>query len=622
MTHLLLLHLGPVQDFIAQARRTRDLWLGSFLLSELAKAAALALAEGGAELIFPALESADLRPCRGPFEADRPAQGVANRVIALIEEADPASAARAARDAAQAELQRRWDQVRRDCEELFDPEATAAAQEQIETLLDIHAAWAHYHDRAGYARALQQAEADLAARKTLRPFGPWMAQQRGVHKSSLDGGRETVLHRGDRNGKPWRDLRVGLREELDAIGLLKRASGKPGQFVPVPTIGLAAWIEAAKEHAPRQLEDLRRACEARKFTPVHRPDLHWLRPFPFDAQILLPNRWWPYLQEIGQLDPEGRDPRAARAEAQAFGESHVRPLLQVLGDPHPYVACLAADGDRMGETLRFLARGGAERHGHFSQALACFAARARLIIERRRGVLVYAGGDDVLAFVALPDAFDCAEELRAAFVEHVARSLAYLGDDPAVPRPTLSVGLGIGHILESLGHLLDLGREAERIAKGDALLDPAQRRDALAIFVEKRGGQRLTARARWGDALPAQLTRDQERLAAGLPLGKVYEVAGLLQRLRHLLEPAAAPAPGLGALLDGEVRRILARAESGREPRGLTPADVGLSFDRTDPLAARAAIHAWTERVQIAAFFAAARPRRPGEPAPYARETR
>src|SRR5438874_9293754 len=37
--YMLLFSLGPVQSFIAQARKTRDLWLGSFLLSLLMEAA-------------------------------------------------------------------------------------------------------------------------------------------------------------------------------------------------------------------------------------------------------------------------------------------------------------------------------------------------------------------------------------------------------------------------------------------------------------------------------------------------------------------------------------------------------------------------------------------------------
>ena len=36
--HLLAIALGPVQEFISAARRTRDLWFGSYLLSEISKA--------------------------------------------------------------------------------------------------------------------------------------------------------------------------------------------------------------------------------------------------------------------------------------------------------------------------------------------------------------------------------------------------------------------------------------------------------------------------------------------------------------------------------------------------------------------------------------------------------
>ena len=38
--YLISIAIGPVQDFIASARRSRDLWFGSWLLSELSKTAA------------------------------------------------------------------------------------------------------------------------------------------------------------------------------------------------------------------------------------------------------------------------------------------------------------------------------------------------------------------------------------------------------------------------------------------------------------------------------------------------------------------------------------------------------------------------------------------------------
>ena len=58
MTFLFIATIGPVQPFIASARRTRDLYVGSTLLSELSKAAANAIFKEEKDmhnLIFPAI---------------------------------------------------------------------------------------------------------------------------------------------------------------------------------------------------------------------------------------------------------------------------------------------------------------------------------------------------------------------------------------------------------------------------------------------------------------------------------------------------------------------------------------------------------------------------------------
>ncbi len=45
--------IGPVQGFVSQARRTRDFWAGSFILSWLAGVAIKATEVQGAEVLFP-----------------------------------------------------------------------------------------------------------------------------------------------------------------------------------------------------------------------------------------------------------------------------------------------------------------------------------------------------------------------------------------------------------------------------------------------------------------------------------------------------------------------------------------------------------------------------------------
>ena len=53
MNELLHFSLGPVQGFVAQARRTRDLWAGSFILSWLSGCAMRAVLDGDGEILLP-----------------------------------------------------------------------------------------------------------------------------------------------------------------------------------------------------------------------------------------------------------------------------------------------------------------------------------------------------------------------------------------------------------------------------------------------------------------------------------------------------------------------------------------------------------------------------------------
>lgn len=86
MAHVLIVTLGPIQDFIEAARRTRDLWFGSWLLSELSKATARALAEecGIESLVFPGISKlSDLEPASSSL--------VANKIVVRVPEGKDAA---------------------------------------------------------------------------------------------------------------------------------------------------------------------------------------------------------------------------------------------------------------------------------------------------------------------------------------------------------------------------------------------------------------------------------------------------------------------------------------------------------------------------------------------------
>jgi CRISPR-associated protein Cmr2 len=575
--HLLLVTLGPVQDFIAQARRTRDLWYGSHLLSELGRAAARALVDGGAKLIFPALQAGDpqLVACLAPLRDDTtPPQNIANKLLAEVPEGtDPQQLAKAARKAV-AEYWR--DEVaapvKTKCAGLLAQNIDAVWNEQVESFLEFTASWLPLGEYAATRHQLEQA---IAGRKVLRDFDPWAQGRGNVPKSSLDGARESVLlPPRQRASDKVRRYRIADGEQLDAVGLVKRAGGEPDQFVPVVNVALASWFARAGQVASGELDTLKTACRAAGISRVARTDLPCVSPFAFDGSVLLPSRWRSVFEEQGlQGDPE------------AWGRQHVRPVFRKLDEPYPYVACIVADGDRMGRAIDSI--GSADAHRAFSRALAGFAQAARRVVEQQhRGALVYAGGDDVLAFVALPEALACADALRTAFESAMARACASLAADK---RPTLSVGLGIGHVMESMGNLLTLGRQAEREAKRD--------RNALAVLVDKRSGGTRRWRAQWNTNPVRALNEAATLLRDRISSRKVYEVASILTCLpKH----DKANSDGWARVLALEVKRALSRIEGA----GLRPDEGGLALD---PNAGYAALHAhveaWVARLLITSTF-------------------
>lgn len=132
MSHLLAFHLGPVQDFIATARRTQDWWMGSWLLSHLSRKAIDIAQYKGATLVLPKAVQAP----KDPAIADTP-----NHFLARIEAANPAEVGRAV----EAGVRSEWLLIHRKVKtDLFDCVADDLWTRQLETFLEIY--WAIVRD--------------------------------------------------------------------------------------------------------------------------------------------------------------------------------------------------------------------------------------------------------------------------------------------------------------------------------------------------------------------------------------------------------------------------------------------------------------------------------------------
>jgi CRISPR-associated protein Cmr2 len=483
---VLTLALGPVQGFIAAARRTRDLWAGSWLLSELAKAAARCWWEAKQkghelELVFPAVtEGGELLPGS--------ALSVGNKLRAVLRHATAKEASHLlaeARDAARA----RWRELAEEAKGKLGAGVNETIwQAQVDDYLETYAAWAVIEGGAegeGYAAAVDAMERALAARKATRDFAPaalsaW-DEDRCLPKCSLDGARETVLAK---SGVARRKLRLADNEQLDVAGVIKRLAGDSGQFTPLTRVAAEPWLAAVAAEAPEELQKLAKAYEVLpqlELATRVTGNGNIYAGFPFDAQYCFPQRL-------------GRAETQQEKEAMERVRAALRPLWKRFGQPVPYAVLLQADGDRMGELLDHLQRLG----GHLAatRAISDFARRVPEIVRAHRGHAIYAGGDDVLALLPLDHALAAAQALANAFGEALRPVVPLHG---RAPQPSLSVGCAVVHILEPLGLWREHAQAAERLAKGDAL-SREQRRNALGLRLAIRAGHLIERRLRWSES--------------------------------------------------------------------------------------------------------------------------
>jgi CRISPR-associated protein Cmr2 len=541
MKHIFLINLGPVQEFIASARRSRDLWYGSWLISELAKTAARVIAEkteaGVDSLVFPAPVSVqDLQP-DSPFSAP-------NKILAVLnaQAEEIRSLASDIQMAIYARLRSLWDEARG---QVHGPIDEDTAKKQIEDLPEYY--WVAVPLNEDYIRARQEAEALMSARKATRDFAPVTWRSRwgdGQPKSSLDGLRESVIPdsaypsmRDDQDirRRKIRELynryRAGQAERLSGVDLLKRLGRIDAHFPGTPHIAampllkglMGTNLDVAKEAWHSYLDILRNLnARLENDCPEHPVTGR------YDGVLLFESR----LQEVLEEADNG-----ALAKAR---EALYRFLDTAAGKqrPLPYYAILVADGDSMGKVID--AQSTMEDHRRLSRALDSFAREVRSIVEGEgEGALVYAGGDDVLAFVPLHTILTCARRLADTFKQHMS---AFRDADGR--QPTMSAGVAITHYMEPLSDALALARHTERAAKG------IRGKDALAITVRKRSGFDTLVRGHWGELDKCLQSYISLYLKDAVPDGAAYELRELALRAGGVLPHEA---------LASEVERILRR---------------------------------------------------------------
>jgi CRISPR-associated protein Cmr2 len=413
MKHYLIeVTIGPVQDFIASARKLRDLWFGSDLLSELSKTIARSLHQQGAELVFPSIDD----------ETDLSKNSqliVANKILVQITTQEhPDTVIKKAR----ADWTKHWQEIIEvSLAEIHKKPSVSknvnekVYRQQLNDFGEFYAVWVETtDDNQGYHQAKQALDKIMSARKSVRLFSAPTWNGEGIPKSSLDGIKEAVIGDGLAEIKGL----VKKNERLDALACVKR-------FYP---------LNPGISRKRRQFDDLESIASS-----------------SYRNAIL-----------------------------NSFGDDNDQ-------DPNKYACILLGDGDHMGKAIDAIKN----KKGHqvFSRELGKFAENVKETIEDHQGSLIYAGGDDVMAYVPLFSAIQCADEIRknfAATMREIFKQLK-LSSTP----PTFSIGLATVHHSEPLSNALNLARQAEQIAKQQG------GRNALAVVQHKRGGSDLVVYGKW-----------------------------------------------------------------------------------------------------------------------------
>lgn len=409
--HLFIFTVGPVQSFIAQARKAQDLFAGSQLLSDQLSLCINETIRQGHEIIFPFTNETHINAGASKLlTAYR--RTIPNRFVAILNLDDPQKV-----KAFGESLEKLVEAALVDTAiNLFSKYNLDITQNGIkEELLDVQEKyWAAIpFDPASqeYGSTYQKLEQYLGAIKRTRKFK--QISQIG-RKCSINGFYNVKLYRKSAEEESRRvtndiiksnklfnnenlilhakDSTFKLRiiqpgEGLSGISLLKRIYQEASGTYP-------STAKVALEHLQ---EDPELAKLVDQYSNLFESD--------FDEQLLYEeNLTTSYLEKYG-ITPL-RDLKTLTREQSAIKKLASDKGLKL----SKHYAILRFDGDNMGEWLSQAKD--MEQHRELSKVLLEFAEEAKKLVNDQLGKTIYAGGDDFLALLNLKNLFPVLSDLN------------------------------------------------------------------------------------------------------------------------------------------------------------------------------------------------------------------
>ncbi len=507
--------IGPVQAFVGQARRTRDLWAGSWLLSYLAESALVAAEQAGGKTLIPFRSDED---CGSVTSKRTTIGGIPNRFELQFDSVETAKqAATAASDA----FQSSWRNI-----------ASAVFSQFVEPVVEYGNRTAVIWNRQveSFWEITWVIGSPDGANKTLNHLVTSRKNIRNVNAQPEDGTKCSLMGthqelsgyagRGQRSDQSifWNELRklvpeldVQDRERLCAIALIKRLIPHVIERATGPDIcddlkQQKSWPSTAFLAALpwlRKVEESERARQAASDYAMAAKKAGWRESDVQAAKDAGLHASWT------GLDGPAWFAEAVRQNEPGASKDEVCKLLELLNNvqfavpgfqperspshpsrradvpigPVPYYALLLMDGDSMGRLVATL--GSPEK---VSRGLNRFAGRVDKTVQSKLGRTIYTGGDDVMAILPAANALHTADELAREYVV----SFQHVHEGKTIPDATLSGAIIYAHwkyplrqVLQTAHHLLD---DVAKERTG---------RDSLAIGIVQGSGLQAVWSAPW-----------------------------------------------------------------------------------------------------------------------------
>lgn len=477
-SHLFLFTIGPVQSFIAQARKTQDLYAGSQLLADLIHYGISYIQGMQGELIYPNDISNSIK-----FDSniERNGNSYPNRIVAILEVKDIKVFAKGLENLIQICFEQKANTLFKKV--LNSKDQPLGMCEQLKNFLEIYWVAVPYDEtKNDYKSCFKELEANLAMVKNFRQIHQFPKQELG-RKCNVDGQYNVKIYRKEvsEKNKNFQEIqqkklfsqdnfiikpdykKIQLRhiqpgEGLSAISFFKRLYRNDKREQSFPSTATIALLNLS--------QSLQQTLEAYKVL---------FDKNCYDDQLLFKDnltqkyfeKYWIHSYEYGKNQSTRENIKQDQEKLLTKAQNQLENLIKLIKEQKllytKYYALLRFDGDSMG---KWLAKATSKnQHQTFSKYLMEFAKQARKYLDtENRGKTVYAGGDDFLGFVNLGSLFEVVAHLQQLFQKIVAQKVRALYPSES-DSFTFSMGVVVAHYKTPLSEVIKKSKQLEDQAK-------------------------------------------------------------------------------------------------------------------------------------------------------------